>query len=181
MTTKTTSAAMGSTLRDGLKQDAARLKGSFGDRAKTEATTRIDQAAHAMGSASTALEAAAEKLESNPDAPEWMASAIQQAARKMESLAGELNGRDLDDISREVTQFARSNPGTFLAVSAAAGFAAARVLRAGADKQRFDQPSQASENQWSTGEAQMDTDQAEDIGSVHLDAALQPTIEGIAP
>lgn len=168
MTSETTSAASsaanGSAFREELKHDADRLKGTIGERAKTEATTRIDQASQAMGSASSALEAAAEKLESNSDAPQWMASAIQQAARKMDGLAGQLAGRDLDDVGQEVTRFARHNPGTFLAVSAAAGFAAARVLRAGVDKKRHEQPSNAA------------TDKA---GSNGHDFAPQPAIEGV--
>lgn len=130
-----------------LKQDTERLKGTIGERAKREGTERKNQAAQAMGSASTALEAAADELDNNPNTPDWMASAIQQAARKMDSLAGQINGRDLDEIGNEVIKFARQNPATFLAVSAAAGFAAARVLRAGMDRKRHDQPGKDSHDQ----------------------------------
>jgi len=127
-----------SEVADELKHDAGRLKDSLGARARQEAESRKGQAAQVAGSASSALETAADSLRENPDAPDWMASALQQAARKIESLASQVDGRSVDQLSHDVSEFARRNPGTFLAASAAAGFAAARVLRAGADKKRHD-------------------------------------------
>lgn len=127
-------------IRDELMQDAGRIKDKVGARAKQEAETRKGEAVQVAGSASAALQSAAENLQDNPDAPDWMATALQQAARQIDRLAGHVDGRGIDDLGHEVAQFARSNPGAFLAASAAAGFAAARVLRAGADKQRHDHP-----------------------------------------
>jgi hypothetical protein len=121
-----------------LMQNAARLKDSVGARAKQEAESRMGDAVQVAGSASAALNSAAENLERNPNAPDWMASALQGVARQIDRLAGHVDGRNIDDLGREIAQFARSHPGAFLAASAAAGFAAARVLRAGADKQRHD-------------------------------------------
>jgi hypothetical protein len=121
---------------DALKQDASRLKHSVGERAKQEADLRKGEATKAAGSASSALNSAAEELEQNPEAPDWMASALQQAARKIESLSSHVDGRNVDELAREISDFARRNPGTFLAASAAVGLAAARVLRAGVDRRR---------------------------------------------
>ena len=92
--------------------------------------------AQVAGSASSALDTAAQDLRDNPEAPEWMASALQQAARRIESLASHVDGRNVDELGEEVAEFARRNPGTFLAASAAAGFAVSRVLRAGVDRKR---------------------------------------------
>lgn len=142
MTTETGTASTGthdnSAVRDELKHDAEHLRDTAAGRAKQEAESRKGQAAQVVGSASSAFNSAAEQLQQNPDAPDWMASAIQQAARKMDTMASQIDGRSVDDLSRQVINFARDNPGTFLAASAAAGFAAARVLRAGADKKRHD-------------------------------------------
>jgi len=124
---------------DELKGDASRLKGDVAARAKQETEDRMSQAAQLAGSASCALDTAARDLRDNPDAPDWMASALQQAARSIESLAGHVEGRSIDQIGQEVAGFARRNPGTFLAAAAALGFAASRVLRAGADKKWHDQ------------------------------------------
>lgn len=123
---------------DELKHDADRLKDTVGTRAKEEAESRKGQAVHMAGSASSALNTAAEDLRGNPDVPDWMASALQQSARKIESLAQHVDGRSIDQLGQDVSEFARRSPGTFLAASAAAGFAAARVLRAGMDKKRHD-------------------------------------------
>lgn len=125
-------------VKDELKHDADRLKGTVGARAKEEAESRKGQAVHVAGSASTALNTAAEDLRSNPDVPDWMASALQQTARKIEGLASHIDGRSIDQLGDDVSEFARRSPGTFLAASAAAGFAVARVLRAGVDKKRHD-------------------------------------------
>jgi ElaB/YqjD/DUF883 family membrane-anchored ribosome-binding protein len=123
---------------DDLKQDAARLKQTVGKRARQEAESRKGQATQVAGSASSALNSAAEKLKQNPDAPDWMASALQQTARKIESFSSHVEGRSVEELGRDISEFARRNPGTFLAASAAVGFAVARVLRAGVDRQRHD-------------------------------------------
>lgn len=130
-----------SRVTDELKHDASHLKDTVGSRAKEETESRKGEAVQAAESASSALKTAADDLRNNPDAPEWMASALQQAARKIEGLASHVDGRSVDQLGRDISEFARRKPGTFLAASAAAGFAAARVLRAGMDKKRHDQDS----------------------------------------
>lgn len=132
---------------DELKGDAARLKGDVAARAKQEAESRMSQAAQLAGSASSALDTAARDLRDNPDAPDWMASALQQAARSIEGLASHVEGRSIDQIGQEVAGFARRNPGMFLAAAGALGFAASRVLRAGVDKKRHDQGGQGMGSQ----------------------------------
>lgn len=180
MTTQASSSTNGSAVRDELKHDADRLKGTIGERAKTEATTRIDQASQALGSASAAFDAAAEKLDSNSDAPDWMASVIQQAARKMDGLAERISGGDLDDIGREVTNFARHNPGAYLAASAAAGFAAARVLRAGMDKKSHEQADISGSEHVLADNGNSASFGADDAGSSALNGSYQQDIEGAA-
>lgn len=132
---------------DELQADAARLKGDVAARVKQEAESRKSQAAQLAGSASSALDTAARDLRDNPDAPDWMASALQQAARSVEGLASHVEGRSIDQIGQEVAGFARRNPGMFLAAAAAVGFAASRVLRAGVDKKRHDNDGQGAGGQ----------------------------------
>ncbi|MDM7955731.1 hypothetical protein [Blastomonas sp.] len=138
MTTEPHNASPGargaSGIGDELKDDAAHLKHAIGDRARQEAQARKGEAANALGSASSALNNAADELQRNADAPDWLASAVKQAATKIDAMAGQIQGRNIDEIGQNVADFARKNPGAFLAASAAAGFAAARVLRAGADR-----------------------------------------------
>lgn len=155
-TGSSSSAASHSDVADELKHDAGRLKDTIGTRAKQEAESRKGQAVHMAGSASSALNTAADDLRSNPEVPDWMASALQQAARKIEGLASQIDGRSVDQLGQDVTEFARRSPITFLAASAAVGFAASRVLRAGVDKKRHDrtddQTSQPSQSYSQTGQ-----------------------------
>lgn len=126
-----------------LKQDGSRLADDVMARARHEAEGRKDEAASLAGSASSAFETAARDLRDRPEVPDWMASALQQAARSIEGLASHIEGRSIDELGQEVSDFARRNPGTFLAASAAIGFAASRVLRAGFDRKRHSEDARA--------------------------------------
>lgn len=124
-----------------LSQDASRLKETAGQRMEQEADSRKGQAAQIAGSASSALGKAASELEQDDNAPDWLGSAMRQAAGSIDRLAGEIDGRSVNELGQQLTSFARSNPGTFLAASAAAGFAAARFLRAGVEHKHHAQTS----------------------------------------
>lgn len=146
MTTQTRSVASGSTsstseFKDEVSADANRLKDTATNRAKEEADVRKGQATQTAHSASSALRTAADELEQDRNSPEWLSSAARQAAGGIERFAGEIEGRSPEEIGHNVSRFARENPGTFLAASAAAGFAAARFFRAGADHRNETQSS----------------------------------------
>lgn len=127
-----------------IAHDAGRLKDAAIDRAKQEAVVRKHDAAKAAKSASTALGRAAEELKQDQDAPDWLASAFEQTASGIQRFAGSVDSRSPEQIGREASRFARQNPAAFLAASAAAGFAAARFLRAGAEYQHHHQESHGS-------------------------------------
>jgi len=118
---------------DELSHDASQLKSTATERVQQEADTRKGQAAQIAGSASSALGKAAEQLKQDGNAPDWLGSAMRQAAGSIDRLASEIDGRSVNQLGQQLTGFARSNPGAFLAASAAAGFAAARLLRAGVE------------------------------------------------
>lgn len=130
------SGASGSADTQGLKADADRLTNTAKDRASDMAEAGKDKATGAARSASDALEKAASHLEGDDGAPGWLASAFRETAKGIDRLAGKVEGRSPEQISREASRMAREHPGAFLAASAAAGFAAARFLRAGADYQQ---------------------------------------------
>jgi len=116
-----------------LKGDAQNLKNSAMKRAESEAETRKDEASRAAKSTSSALRSAADDLANDDQAPEWLASGFRQAATKLADMADALQGKSVSEIGQQASRFARQSPGTFLAGSAAVGFALARVLRAGAE------------------------------------------------
>lgn len=133
-TSSSNGSSSGSGMREELGRDAERLKQTAGNRAREEAEKRKGQLAQGVQSASSALERAAGALKDDDDAPDWLASAMRQAADSIGRMAHEVDGRSVGEMRQQLGRFARQNPGTFLAASAAAGFAAARVLRAGAER-----------------------------------------------
>lgn len=118
-----------------LKADADRLAHTAKDKASEKAAEYKSQATRTARSASEALQKAAGDLDRDNDAPGWLSSAFRETAKGIDRFARKIDGRSPEQMGREVTGFAREHPTTFLAASAAAGFAAARFLRAGADHQ----------------------------------------------
>ena len=118
-------------LREEVTEDMSRLKDAAGHRASQEIKDGERKAASAANYAASAIEQAAGSLRDDEDAPVWLAEALETTARKISGFAGAIEGRSLTDMRHDINHFARENPGAFLAASAAAGFAAARFLRAG--------------------------------------------------
>ena len=120
-------------LREEVSGDAARLAQTAKDRIDQAADGQKQAVTGAAHSASSALDRAVEALRKDDGAPDWLTKAFESTARQIEGLAGSIEGKNMDDIRRNVSRFARENPMAFLAASAAAGFAAARFLRAGSE------------------------------------------------
>lgn len=116
-------------LQDELRSDARELGNKTKDRIHSELDARKSTASTQAKSLSSAIDRAAGGLDD--DSPEWLRSALQQGARKVQRFADTLEQKDSREILAEVSTFARQNPTTFLAACAAAGFAAARLFKAG--------------------------------------------------
>lgn len=119
-----------------LAGDATRLKDTAKERALQAAESGKGQATQAAKSTSEALDKAADELRQDENAPDWLASAFKKTASGIESFASDIDQRSPEQLGRDVSRFARQNPTAFLAASAAAGFAAARFLRAGSQYQQ---------------------------------------------
>lgn len=117
-------------LRDELRSDARTVADSTKERIHSEVDARKGAAVNQAQTLSSALENAANGLQ---DSPDWLRSAFEQGAQKLQSFAQAIERKDSRELTRDVQQLARENPGTFLAGCALAGFAAARVLKAGAE------------------------------------------------
>ncbi|VWX50737.1 hypothetical protein [Novosphingobium sp. 9U] len=119
----------GGGLRDELSEDTGRLTGAAADRLRSEADSRKGEVADQARAVSSALGSVADGLGS--DAPSWVKSALEKGARSIEQLAQSVEGKDSRELMRDVQQFARQRPGSFLAGCALLGFAASRVFKAG--------------------------------------------------
>jgi hypothetical protein len=119
-----------SELSDELRSDAQTVGDSAKERLRSEVDARKGTAADEAKKVSSALDSAADRLS---DSPPWLRSVFQQGADTLQRFADTIERKDARQLTGEVQRFARDNPGAFLGACALAGFAAARVLKAGAD------------------------------------------------
>ena len=117
-----------------LRSDAQQLGSSAASRLHSEVDARKGTAVNQAQSVSAAISQAADGLDEA--SPDWLKSAFRQGAQQIQRLADTLEQKDSRQLMRDAQDFARNNPGTFLAACAAVGFAAARVLKAGSEQQR---------------------------------------------
>jgi ElaB/YqjD/DUF883 family membrane-anchored ribosome-binding protein len=116
-----------------LASDAKQLGNSAANRIHSEVDSRKSDAADQVRSVSTAIQNAAGGLDAN--APSWLKSAFQQGAQQVQRFADALDHKDSRQLINEVQDFARERPAMFLGACAAAGFAAARIFKAGGEQQ----------------------------------------------
>ncbi len=115
-----------------LLSDAKDVGSSAVNRLHSEVDARKGDAATQVKSVSSAIETAADGLDAN--APTWLKSAFEQGAQQVQKFAETLEQKDSRQLVNDVSDFARSSPGTFLSACAAAGFAAARIFKAGSSE-----------------------------------------------
>ena len=118
---------------DELRGDARKLGSTAADRIHSEVDSRKSTAADQAKSVSSAMDRAAGEM--GDDTPNWLKSAFRQGADQVQRFADTIEQKDSRQMLSEVQDFARQRPGTFLAACAAAGFAASRIFKAGADDQ----------------------------------------------
>lgn len=125
-----------------LREDARKLGSKAADRFHSEVDTRKGEAVSQAQSFSSAIEKTADELN---DGPEWLKSALQKGAQSIQRFADSIEQKDSRQLMSDAQAFARDNPGTFLAACAAAGFAAARIFKAGAEQS---QSGSRQQGQW---------------------------------
>ncbi|CAA9508346.1 MAG: hypothetical protein AVDCRST_MAG44-1220 [uncultured Sphingomonas sp.] len=123
-----------------LAADAKQVTSKAADRVHSELDARKGDAATQAKSVSSAIQKAAGELDEG--APAWLKSAFQQGADQIQRFADSIEQKDSRQLMNDVQSFARERPGAFLAACAAAGFAAARIFKAGGEstsqgQQRF--------------------------------------------
>ena len=127
-----------------LRSDAQQLGKSAANRIHSEVDARKETAVDQAKTVSSAIERTAGEMDQTT--PDWLKSLLRQGAQKIQMFADTIEHKDSRELMRDAHDFARNNPGTFLAACAAAGFAAARVLKAGGDQQGSDQGTQAKQS-----------------------------------
>lgn len=149
-----------------VRGDAASLAEAAKNRAFSEVDQRKGAATSQVKTVATALDNAAGELN---DSPEWLRSAFRSGAQALQRLGDSVENKDARELGQEIQRLARQNPATFLGVCAAAGFAAARVLKAGSGG------TSSSGGSWDQGSGYREND---DYSSMQLYGSEQASTYG---
>lgn len=112
--------------KDEASAMAEDIRDKVTDRARTEAENLRNAAADETQKAANAAEAAASEFDPNS----LQARAIDQLATRIEDIARDIRGVDIDRMARTLRSAAQRNPLMFVAGAAVAGFALTRFLAA---------------------------------------------------
>ena len=113
-------------IKDKVARVAEDARDTLETKARTEAENARDKAAAEAQKAANAASAAANEFDPNS----LQARAIEQVAMRIEELAADIRGADIDRMARTVRSAAERNPVLFVAGAALAGFALTRFLSA---------------------------------------------------
>ena len=114
-----------------LLSDAKNVGSSAANRLYSEADARKDEAVNQVQAVLSTIERAANGLDAN--APAWLKSALEQGAQQVKAFAETIDQNDSREMVSQIGEFAKRSPGTFLGACAVAGFAAARIFKAGSN------------------------------------------------
>lgn len=103
-------------------------------KARVEAEQARDTAAEEVQKTANAADAAADEFDENS----IQARAIEEVASRIDDLAEQIRGQDIDRVARMVGDAARRHPMMFVAGAALAGFAVTRFLKARDPARRAD-------------------------------------------
>lgn len=121
-----------------LAEEGQRRAGEMADEAKSYANDQKNVLADQLGSVAKALHKTAGELEQENATTAGYAHRI---ADGIDRLTKDVKSRDVDGLVGMAEDFGRKQPATFLAVSALAGFAASRFLKASAERRTPAAPS----------------------------------------
>ncbi|WP_405402671.1 hypothetical protein [Paracoccus sp. Ld10] len=124
---KETDTSEQSSIRSEASDQASRLAGSV----KDEVTRREQNFRSGVADRAESVAEGLRKAKSDIDPDSTIAVMFDRAADSVSGLADSLNSTDPTQMLGDIRRFARSQPGAFLGLSALAGFAALRFLRAG--------------------------------------------------
>ncbi|MFN3932184.1 MAG: hypothetical protein ACK4JY_10595 [Brevundimonas sp.] len=124
-------------LRNAARETGDAAKSAFSD-AKAKLGERGDEKiSDASSNVGESLRQVADQLRQAGDGlgqdQAWAKQAFSQGAQGLDRVSGYLRDGRLDDFTRDLQSFARTNPAAFLAGSVAVGFLAARMAKTAAE------------------------------------------------
>ena len=135
---------------ESAREQVSELAHSAKDAAEQAIGRRKDEVASNLGSFAGALRSAAR--ESGADDGQGVGPVAEWAANGLERVSSALRTRDLNSMLRGTEDFARRQPMAFFLCAAAAGFLAARFLKAGVESTDESTDAQSDRSDAPTGE-----------------------------
>lgn len=129
---------------DELLSDAKNIGESAVNRMHEAVDLRKGDAAEQVKSFSSAIAQAADDM--NADFPAWAKSAVRQGVTKAKEFADAIETKNSRELMNDLNNFARNSPAIFMTLSAFAGFAAARIFKAGSTKNKLQQLGNSSQS-----------------------------------
>ena len=116
--------------------DVTEKAGEYAEQAKVVA---LDLARQGKGKATAALSTLGETIETNASMIDEKLGVqygdyARTAARSIQETAAKLESKDLGELGNDVKEFVQKSPGVAIGIAAVAGFAIAKLLSGGSDK-----------------------------------------------
>ena len=118
---------------DGARQRPGDVRENAGQATRSRLNAHKDEAADGLGVVADALRDAARRQGGDDSSRPAIAQLTGSAAEGLERLSSTLRSKDIGGMVRDVQRFAREQPVAFFGLSLAAGFVAARFLKASHD------------------------------------------------
>jgi hypothetical protein len=120
-----------------VADQAQQMAGQVVDQAKQQATSQLDsrknQAVESLGTVAQALRQTGEHLRQNDQGA--IAQYADKAAERVEQFTGQLRGKDVQTMVRDVERYARQQPAAFLGGAFVLGLLGARFLKSTAQRE----------------------------------------------
>ena len=120
-----------------VADQAKEQAGQVVDQAKQQATSQLasrkDQAAESLGTVADALRQSGKHLRENDQ--QGFAQYADKAAERVEQFSGQLRGKDVQEIVRDVERYARQQPALMLGGAFVLGLLGARFLKSTAQRE----------------------------------------------
>lgn len=122
------------TAKQAVRDNASKLTGQAGDKAREYADMGKARAFDALGQLARMLEDAAGQVDEKLGGQ--YGQYARSAAGQVNTLADRINQKDVDELVEDVRGFVRQSPAAAIGAAAAVGFVLARLVQAGIDDQR---------------------------------------------
>lgn len=122
------------TAKQAVRDNASKLTGQAGDKAREYAQQGLLRAHEGLGQLTRTIEDAASQIDEKLGAQ--YGDYARQAAGQVTAFADRLQAKDVDELVDDVRGFVRASPGVAIGIAATVGFTLARLVQAGLDDRR---------------------------------------------